>query len=299
MRLFNKLVILFMPLIPKPIVRLVSKPYVAGAKLSEAVTVVKSLNEKGIIATLDVLGESAKDSSECDEAVAEYFHLLDTIRSEELDSNISVKLSQLGLLIDSSLCYQNIKKIVQKAAEMNIFVRIDMEDSSVTGMTLDIFSRLQTEFANTGIVLQSYLRRSIDDITALCQKKTNFRICKGIYVEPRKIAYQNPETVNNNFIWMTEIALGQGCYVGIATHDPKLVWHAFKLIHNFALQKDDYEFQMLLGVDEELRDIIVRSGHRLRVYVPYGKNWYAYCVRRLKENPKIAFYVLKALLKLR
>jgi proline dehydrogenase len=295
MKLFNRLVITFLPLIPKPIVGLVSKPYVAGAKLEQAIDAVKKLNQAGMCSTLDVLGESTFDPSLCDEAVADYHRVLEAIREQGLDCNISIKLTQLGLLISPELCYQNVRKIVEKANQYSIFVRVDMEDSNVTSATIDLFLRLHAEFPKTGIVLQAYLRRSLDDLKKLAADKVNFRICKGIYIEPRKVAYKDPYTVNDNFGLLLETALQAGSYVGIATHDEKIVWQALSIIHRLGLRPDQYEFQMLLGVDEELRDILVKAGHKLRVYVPFGRRWYAYCVRRLKENPQIALYVIKAM----
>ncbi len=299
MYLFNKLVIFFLPLIPKFIVRMVSKRYVAGPVLEDGIRVVKELNSKGICATMDVLGESVKKLEECEESIQEYFKVLDRIHEDQLDCNISVKLTQLGLLIDKEQCYQNIKRIVEKADKMKIFVRIDMEDSSVTDDTIDIFLRLHKKYKRTGIVLQAYLRRSLNDLKKLSKQKINFRLCKGIYIEPRSIAFKDPAIINYNFALLMDVAFKAGCYVGIATHDEKVVWHGLQLIHQYKLKRDEYEFQMLLGVDEELRDILVASGHRLRVYVPFGKRWYAYCVRRLRENPKIALYVIKAMFGLR
>lgn len=299
MKLFNRLVITFLPLIPKPIVGLVSKPYVAGPKLEQAIDVVKRLNQAGMCATMDVLGESTFDSGLCDEAVADYHRVLDAIRDQGLDCNISLKLTQLGLLISPELCYQNVRKIVEKADRYSIFVRVDMEDSNVTSATIDLFLRLHAEFPRTGIVLQAYMRRTLDDLNKLAADKINLRICKGIYIEPRRVAYKDPHIVNDNFALLLETALQAGSYVGIVTHDEKIVWHGLSIIHRLGLRPDQYEFQMLLGVDEELRDIIVKAGHKLRVYVPFGRRWYAYCVRRLKENPQIAFYVLKAMLKIK
>ncbi len=295
MSLFNKLIITVMPLIPKPIVWMVSKRYVAGSRLEDSVSTVKTLNDKGMVATMDVLGESSHKKEECEEAVQEYFDVLERIDKEKLNCNISVKPTQLGMLIDTDYCYENLKKIIDKAKHYNNFVRIDMEDAGVTGKTIDIFLRLQKEYDNTGIVLQAYLRRSLDDVKQLVKTRTNFRLCKGIYVEPRKIAYKDPQTVNDNFALLIEEALGAGSYVGIATHDERVTWHGLKTIHKLNLEKNQYEFQMLLGVDEELRDILVKEGHRMRIYVPYGKQWHAYCMRRLKENPRIALYVTKAL----
>jgi proline dehydrogenase len=250
-------------------------------------------------ATLDVLGESTLDPSLCEEAVGEYHRVLDAIQQEKLNCNISLKLTQLGLLIDPQVCWQNVQRIVGKAASMNIFVRVDMEDSSVTSATLALFERLHSEFPLTGIVLQAYMRRTLDDLKRLTQKKINFRLCKGIYIEPRMIAYKDPAIINDNFSLLIETALKAGSYVGIATHDEKMVWNALATIHRLELRPDQYEFQMLLGVDEELRDLIVKSGHVLRVYVPFGRRWYAYCVRRLKENPQIAVHVMKAMFGIR
>ncbi len=295
MKLFNRLVITFLPLIPKSIVGLVSKPYVAGPHLQQAIDVVKKLNKAGMCATMDVLGESTLDPALCDEAVADYHRVLEAIREQGLDCNISIKLTQLGLHISPELCYENVRKIVDKANAYSIFVRVDMEDSSVTSATIALFLRLHAEYPKTGIVLQAYLRRTLADLKGLAADKINFRICKGIYIEPRRQAYQDPGIVNDNFSLLLETALQAGSYVGIATHDEKMVWQGLSIIHRLGLKPDQYEFQMLLGVDEELRDIIVAAGHKLRVYVPFGRRWYAYCVRRLKENPQIALYVLKAM----
>jgi proline dehydrogenase len=297
--LFNKLVIFFLPIIPKFIVRLVAKPYVAGPALSDGIRVAKELNSKGISATMDVLGESATKLEECQEPIDEYFKVLDTIAAEKLDANISVKLTQLGLTLDKEQCYQNIRKIVAKADSLGIFVRIDMEDSPVTSDTIDVFLRINDEFKRTGIVIQAYLRRSLADVVRLSARKTSYRLCKGIYIEPRKVAYKDKQTVNDNFGLLIDTAFSMGSYVGIATHDEKIVWKGLELIHKHNLNKEQYEFQMLLGVDEELRNIIVAEGHHLRIYVPFGKNWYAYCVRRLKENPMMAFYIVKAMFGLR
>lgn len=294
---FNNVIIFFMPIVPKPIVRIFSKKYVAGDKLTDAVNTVKKLNAQNIIATLDVLGESTSDAEETRAYVREYIEVLQRIEQENLDCNVSLKPTQLGMLINKDLAYENIKSIVKEAKSHNNFVRIDMEDSSCTSDTIEIFERLRAEFDNVGIVLQAYMRRSIDDLVAIAQKPANFRLCKGIYIESRDIAYKDPHLVNENFAFLLETALKMKSYVGIATHDEKVVWHALRIIEQLGLNRDDYEFQMLLGVDEQLRSILVNAGHRLRVYVPYGKQWYRYVMRRLKENPQIAMYVLKAMFK--
>ncbi len=299
MALLNRIILFFMPLVPKPIVRFFSRPYVAGSRLQDAVRVVKELNAQGIMATMDVLGESTTCTQATQEYVEEYLRVLKTIDEEKLDCNVSLKPTQLGLLIDRDLCLQHIRRIVQEASARGNFVRIDMEDSRFTSVTIELYEELRRQFDNVGMVLQAYLRRSLADLQNVARKPANFRLCKGIYVEPRKIAYKDPAIVNDNFTLLIETAFKKGCYVGIATHDEKMVWQALRLIDAFSLKREQYEFQMLLGVDEELRSIIVSAGHRLRVYVPYGKQWYAYCMRRLKENPKMTGYIIKALFKRR
>ena len=297
--LLNKFVIFLMPMVPKPIVRFFAKRYVAGDKLQDAVDVVKKLNQNNIMATIDLLGESATKIQECEDAINIYDEILNAIETFKLTANISIKPTQLGLLIDKELCYNNIVRIADNAKKHNNFVRIDMEDSSCTQDTIDIFERILKTHTNVGIVLQAYLRRSVSDIQNLAKQKGNFRLCKGIYIEPREIAYKDGEIVNNNFAQLVETAFRNNCYAGIATHDEKVVWQALKLIDEYNLSKDEYEFQMLLGVDEQLRNILVKQGHRMRVYVPFGKKWYAYSMRRLKENPKIAIYTIKAIFKKR
>lgn len=297
MPLYNRIFIFFMPLVPKPIVKIFSKKYVAGDNLSKAGLTIKKLNNEGIIATMDVLGESTTKENETLPYVEEYIKALHFIKDEQLDCNISLKPTQLGLLIDKELCYKNIKTIVQEAKLLNNFVRIDMEDSTCTSDTIELYHQLRQEFDNIGVVIQAYLRRSYEDIASLSKERANFRLCKGIYIEPRKIAYKDPAIVNNNFALLIKTALYSRSYVGIATHDEKVVWETIRIVNELGLNKNEFEFQMLLGVDEELRSILVNAGYRLRVYVPYGKNWYAYVMRRLKENPKIAIYVLKALFK--
>lgn len=299
MSLFNTVVARTLPYIPKSIVGQVSKRYIAGTTLQDAVRVVQDLNARGMMATLDLLGEDIHDVAEAVATKDEWLKIVRAIHDQKLDSNVSLKLSQLGLRIDGDLCYNNVRAIVQAAREVGNFVRIDMEDSSTTDGTLELYRRLREEgFDNVGVVIQAYLRRSESDVRALVKMKANFRICKGIYIEPEKIAYRDREEVRRNFVMLLRIIMESGCYVGIATHDEYVIEKAYELVHKLGLTKDRYEFQMLLGVREGLRDSIVRRGHRLRVYVPFGEKWYAYSVRRLKENPQIAGYILKAMFKL-
>lgn len=299
MSLFNTVVARTLPYIPKSIVGQVSKRYIAGVTLQDAVRAVRDLNARSMMATLDLLGEDVHDEAEAVATKDEWRKIVRAIHDQKLDSNVSLKLSQLGLRIDRDLCYRNVKTIVEEARKVGNFVRIDMEDSSTTDDTLALYRRLREEgLDNVGVVIQAYLRRSESDVRALVKMKANFRICKGIYIEPEEIAYRDREEVRRNFVILLRIIMESGCYVGIATHDEYVIEKAYELVHQCGLEKDRYEFQMLLGVREELRDAIVRRGHRLRVYVPFGEKWYAYSVRRLKENPQIAGYVLKAMFKL-
>ena len=294
MRILDKLVVWSLPLVPKPIVGYFSKIYIAGSKLEDAVRVIKELNTNGMMATMDLLGEESKEVEKSAQAADEYIKILKAIHDEKIDSNVSVKPTQMGLLIDKELCYQHIRQIVRAAKQYNNFVRIDMEDRHCTTDTIEIYLRLKEEFEDhVGIVIQAYLRRTSSDINDLIKHKANLRLCKGIYVEPREDAYRDMTIINENYKFNLEKLLAAGCYVGIATHDEKLVWHALSTIEKYGLNPKQYEFQMLLGVDEKLRQIIIDAGHRLRVYVPYGQEWYAYSTRRLKENPKMAGYVFK------
>lgn len=297
MSLLDRLVTAGLPFVPKPLVRHFSRPYIAGEGLEDMIRVVRDLNTQGLLATIDILGEFSQEREQADAAVYQYEEVLATITREKLEANVSVKLTQLGLKIDRELCYQNVRRLVENAAGRSNFVRIDMEDSSCTTDTLDIFLRLHEKHENVGPVIQAYLRRSIDDVRRLAAVEANVRLCKGIYVEPRAVAYQDRDIVNANFGLLLEKLLEGGCYVGIATHDEKLIWEAFRQIDARRLSQDRYEFQMLLGVEESLRRIIQNEGHRLRVYVPFGRHWYAYSLRRLRENPRVAGYVARDVLR--
>ncbi len=294
MGLLDKLVVWSLPFIPKPVVGYFSKNYIAGTTREDAFRVISDLNKNGMMATIDLLGEEVKTKDQAKDAAKEYIILLEEIANRKLDSNVSIKPTHMGLKLDPDFAFENIRQIVQKAKDLNNFIRIDMEDCTVTSATLDLYLKLKGEFnGHVGTVIQAYLRRTIDDITSMIRNNANLRLCKGIYIESREHAYKEMAIINKNFNYNLERLLQNDCYVGIATHDEKLVWHALKVINDLQLSKDKYEFQMLLGVEEELRDIIVNSGHRLRVYVPYGKDWYAYSKRRLKENPRMAGMIFK------
>jgi proline dehydrogenase len=281
------------PVIPRPIVRRISRRYIAGDTLEEAVTTVKDLNRKDCVATIDLLGESTESKADAAQKLKDYKKTVDTLDAHDLASGISVKLTGLGLTLDEELCRANLEEIVLYAGERGRFVRVDMEDSPYTSVTLDMVMGLHERHENIGAVIQAYMRRSLDDVCRLIEAGVTVRLCKGIYDEPRKIAYKDFDTVRQNYIFLLDELLRGGTYVGIATHDEFLIWHALRLIHQLEIPKSRYEFQMLLGVDEELRGILVGAGHKLRVYVPFGEDWYEYSSRRLKENPKIAGYVAK------
>mgnify|MGYP006295509513 CR=1 FL=1 len=298
MKLINKATAAALPVVPKPVVGYFSQRYIAGSALTDAVEEVRRLNARGMLATIDVLGESIRRIGEAQKPVEEYLKVLDAIREEKLSANISVKPTQLGLMLDYDKCLENYSTLCAKANEFGNFVRIDMEDATTTDATFKLYRDLKEKYAdNVGVVVQAYLRRTIDDIVKLTDdlEGVNFRICKGIYVESRKIAWKDRDIIRKNFEWLLKEALTRGAYVGIATHDEWLVWAAMKIIRRMGLSKDKYEFQMLLGVQPELRQIIVDAGHRLRVYVPFGEDWYPYSTRRLRENPEMAGHIMKAM----
>ncbi len=297
MSLFNLLVSRTIMHVPGPIVGFFAKGYIAGEQLGDAVNVVKRLNAKGMMATIDILGEFIKQKDEAVFFKNQCLEILKAIDKENLDANLSLKPTQMGLELDKEFTYANIREIVALAAALNNFVRIDMEDHPCTDDTLEFFRRLREEFpGHVGVVLQSYLRRTLDDIDNLSDGPLNFRLCKGIYNEPRQVAYKDMAIINRSFVCCLEQMFEKKAYVGIATHDEKLVFEAEQLVRKFGLKRDDYEFQMLLGVDMELRDLIVERGHRLRIYVPFGKSWLPYSKRRLKENPSIARHALRQML---
>jgi proline dehydrogenase len=286
-----------LPLIPKPIVRIVAKPYVAGETLQDQMQVIQSLNGQGFMVATSILGEFVTRREEAEEAVRDYHKVLDEVAARKLDSNIHIKPTHLGLKLDKDFCYQNIRRILDHAKGYGNFVRMDMEDSPCIDDTLDVYFRLREDYDNVGCVIQARVRRSLKDVRRLGAVKANVRLCKGVYLEPREIAYTNPRVIQDNYTQLLEELLSAGCYVGIATHDEVLVWEACRIIDRMGLEPHQYEFQMLHGVEPRLRRIIRDEGHRLRVAVPFGPNWYPYSIRRLRKNPAIAGYVFKAMFK--
>ena len=292
MAALDRAIVRVLPAVPRSIVRKISGRYIAGTRLADACRVVKELNAQGKMATIDVLGEEIKTRRETLDIVRAYHDVFEAIEREQLDSNVSVKLTALGLNLAYDLCRANLETVVRHAAESGNFVRIDMEDSSCTTDTLRMYRELrEAGLDNVGVVLQAYLRRTIRDIRALAPLRPNVRLCKGIYVEPPLIAYRDFDEVRQNFVLALCELLRAGSYVGIATHDRWLISEGQRLVAEHGLTPDQYEFQMLLGVREAAADRLVRDGHRLRIYVPFGDHWYSYSVRRLQENPKIAGYI--------
>lgn len=274
-------------------VRIFAGKYIAGEELQDAIDLVKVLNSRGIFATMDVLGESIKNKDEALRAKNKCLEVLNAIDKNKLSANLSIKPTQMGLAIDREFALEQILEIVQKAESINNFVRIDMEDSPYTDSTIDIYKKIHEKIGHVGIVLQAYLKRTLTDVEHLNRLGTNYRLCKGIYVEPAAIAYKDRQEIRDNFMKALVMMLKNGNYVGIATHDDYLIEKSYQMIKEMNIPKDKFEFQMLLGVKEELRYKINSDGFKVRIYVPFGKDWYAYSIRRLKENPQIAGYVFK------
>lgn len=294
MRVVDRLIVATLPAVPRAVVRRIADRYIAGESLDDAVAAVRALNRDGAAATVDVLGEFIRVPQEARDTATEYEHALDAIAAERLDANISVKLSALGIELDHELLEGTLARVLATAERHGVFVRIDMEHSGLIDATLGVYRGLrEAGHDRVGIVVQAYMRRAADDLAALGSLTPSVRLVKGIYVEPPDIAFQDPGEVNASFLRLLEQLFDQGSYVGIATHDRALVDAALGIIQARGLEPDRYEFQMLLGVSGDVRRRLIASGHRLRVYVPYGRAWYAYCVRRLKENPSIAGYVAR------
>ena len=297
----NKIIAGMLPYMPKGLVWLFSKRYIAGKKIENAIEISRKLNEEGMMVTIDLLGEFITELKQAEDNKNEYLNIIETIQKAKIDGNYSLKPTMFGLLIDPEVCYTNIREIVAKAASYNNFVRIDMEDSQCVDLEIDLFRRLKAEFPkNVGLVLQAYLKRTLGDITNLLDIHSkeipiSYRLCKGIYVESEKIAYKKYEEINAHFLENLEFMFKNGIYPGIATHDKPLIEGAYKLIEKYKVPREKYEFQMLYGVTPQLRKSIVDDNHRMRIYVPFGEQWFAYSTRRLKENPSMAKEIIKAL----
>jgi proline dehydrogenase len=290
--IFDRALVRLLPAVPRPVVQRLSSRYIAGPELKDARETVRRLNADGKVATIDVLGEEITTEEEAAAIVRAYLDVFADIQRCELDSGVSVKTTALGLKLDYDLCRDNLRTVVQDAASRGNFVRIDMEDSSTTDDTLRLYRELREDgHDNVGVVLQAMLRRTLADVAALAELKPSVRLCKGIYLESADVAYQDYEAVRASYVRALEALLDAGCYVGIATHDEWLLGEGARLVAERGLGRDDYEFQMLLGVRPVRADELAAEGHKLRVYVPFGRHWYAYSLRRLQENPRIAGYI--------
>jgi proline dehydrogenase len=290
--LVDSAIVRLLPAVPRPVVRKISERYIAGEELDDALRLVRRLNDQGKLATIDVLGEEIAEPDEARAIAAAYREAFEAIERGRLDSNVSVKPTALGLKLGYELFRSNLLEVVRHAAERGNFVRIDMEDSSTTDDTLRAYRELRAAgHENVGVVLQARLKRTLADLAELAELRPNVRLCKGIYVEPAEIAYRDFDSVRASFVQALEELLELGCYVGIATHDEWLLEEGQRLVAARGLGPEEYEFQMLLGVRPALGDELVRGGHRLRIYTPFGRHWYAYSLRRLQENPKLAGYI--------
>lgn len=299
--MFNKMIAGMLPYMPKSFVWIFSKRYIAGRKIEDAIRASRELNNQGIKVTVDLLGEFITRLDEAEKNKIEYLDIIETFVREKIDGNFSLKPTMFGLLIDKEVCYKNIREIVAKAASYNNFIRIDMEDSQCVDLEIELYRKLKAEFPkNVGLVVQAYLKRTLKDLENMMDMHSkeiplNYRLCKGIYVEPAEIAFKKYHEINEHFLQDLEFMFRNGVYPGIATHDKPLVEGAYALIEKYKVPKNMYEFQMLYGVTPELRKSIVEKGHTMRVYVPFGEQWFAYSTRRLKENPKMAMLIIKAI----
>jgi proline dehydrogenase len=299
--MLNKMIAGLLPHMPKKLVWMFSKEYIAGETLEEAIVNAKKLNAEGILTTIDILGEFITTLDEARANKEEYLEVIEAAEKAGVEGNYSLKPTFFGLLLDKDVAYQHIREVVAKAASYNNFIRVDMEDSPCTDMEIELYRKLKDEFpGNVGLVVQAYLKRTHQDIEDMKdindpEHPVNLRVCKGIYIEPEEIVYENYHQINSNFLADVEYMFQQGMYPAIATHDLPVVEGSYKLIEKYKVSKDKYEFQMLYGVTPALRKSIMDKGHRMRVYVPFGKQWFGYSTRRLKENPKMAGVVIKAL----
>ena len=296
MSLVNNIIIKTIPILPRKIVKIVSDKYVAGNEIKDAISKTKKLNDRDLHVTIDLLGEHVKDLNEVESVTKTYLKLLDEINLSSLKSNISVKPTHIGLDLSLDTFYSNALRLVKSAKEKNNFIRFDMENSSTTDSTINVFKEIHKDFKNVGTVFQAYLKRSYTDIEKLSENKINFRLCKGIYNEDASIAYKSYNEINSNYLKIAEMAFKNGCYIGLATHDLNLTEKLYDLIEKHNVSKENFEFQILYGVP--MKGWIKRhlkNNFKVRVYLPYGPQWYEYSIRRLKENPNIAKYVAKSI----
>ena len=299
--MLNKLLANALPYMPEKLIWIFSKRYIAGETIEDGLKASRELNRQGIEVTVDLLGEFISTIEQAEENRNKYIDIIERFTSEGIIGHFSVKPTSFGLLIDKEICYANIEAVILKTVEKKTFVRIDMEDSQCVDDELEMYRKLQQKYpAHVGLVIQAYLRRTKNDLINMSSIHTdgiplNFRLCKGIYIEPKHIAFKAFEEVREHYLDDLKFMFDHNMYAGIATHDKYLVDQAIKMIKEKNLDKTKYEFQMLYGVTPDLRASIVKQGYKMRVYVPFGKDWFGYSTRRLKENPKMASHIVKAL----
>ena len=295
MNLINKIITKTIPFLPKKIVKIIADKYVAGETSAEVLNIIKNLNLKKYDVTIDLLGEHINNIKEIDEVTNIYIDLLDKINKQSLSSNISVKPTHIGLDLGIEKFYKNALTLVQKAESLNNFIRFDMESSNTTTQTIEVFKKIYKNHKNVGIAFQAYLKRTYSDIENM-DEKINFRLCKGIYNEDSSIAYKDRQKINENYLSITELAFKKGCYIGLATHDLELTKQLYLLIKKYNVPNTNFEFQVLYGVPMKgWLQKHFNNNYKVRVYLPYGPQWYKYSIRRLKENPDIARYVAKSI----
>lgn len=289
--MINRLIASILPYFPERFVWIFSKKYIAGKDIDSAIDCITRLHQDDILATVDILGEAVNSPEEAESYLAQYLDAIQILSGYHFGLSMSIKPTMFGLHTHFDTCHANLRQILSLAKEKDLFIRIDMEDSSCTDLELALFEMLYKEFpAHVGIVLQAYLKRSMDDLDRLKRIEipgypVNIRLCKGIYIEPRKIAFKSRQDIHDNFIRCLEKMLRLQFYPALATHDKKLIYACLKLIETQKLRHDQYEFQMLLGVTPRLRKELTQHHHRMRVYVPFGNQWFRYATRRLQENP--------------
>lgn len=299
--MLNKIIARILPFFPPKFIWLFSKRYIAGTHIKDAMRESKKLNEQHIEVTVDILGEFIKELSQAEKNKIEYLQMIGEFSRASIKGYFSLKPSMFGLLLDKDVCYKNIREVVKKASTLNKFVRIDMEDSKCTDSEIELFKKLKAEFPNhVGLAIQAYLHRTHYDLQKLSTLNTednplSIRLCKGIYIESHKISYINHQEIRDHFLEDLEYMLTHGFYVGIATHDKYLVNKSYEMIEKHHIPNSQFEFQMLYGVTPKLCKSIIDQGYKMRVYIPYGKEWFGYCTRRLKENPNMAGLIIKAL----
>lgn len=274
-----------------------ARRFIAGESMEDTVATVRGLNQRGMTVSLDYLGENVTRAEDAAESVAYYHRLFRFIADNRLNANVSLKLTQLGLDIDSGLAERNMREILADAADYDQFVRIDMEGSAYTQRTLDLFYALRPDFKNTGVVIQSYLYRSEKDVETIVEIGARVRLCKGAYSEPREIAFRDKTDVDANYLRLAHRLLEYGNYPAIATHDALMIEGAQGFARDAKIGSDRFEFQMLYGIRRCKQESLVRDGYRIRVYVPFGTQWYAYMMRRLAERPANLWFVMKNLLR--